>query len=332
MVPSSIPEEKTSSNNISSSIFRRPEIDTGLQNERCPPGSVPLRRTTKEELVHARYLLQQKNNSIHTNRYTQSPMYYHFVSVEEENKEGKPYFGSVAWMSVHGFELNHDQITTAQIWIQNGPPENINSIEVGWFIYPELSGNSFTRTFGYWTADGSNQTGCFNMFCPGFVQVSNRSYLGQQILPLSEEYGGKVFVMTYKVFRDPKTGNWWFVSNDEAIGYWPKELFTHLADNASIMRYGGIAGNKPQAPAPPMGNTYLPQLQDYSKTAFMTRLQYVDEKGEAVKINPDNIQTKRNTTLDEYDILFAGNIGGEYGITMAYGGPGAYVSGEPPAG
>ncbi|KAI3831636.1 hypothetical protein MKX03_034728, partial [Papaver bracteatum] len=77
MVPSSIPEGKTSSNNISSSIFRRPEIDNGLQNEQCPRGSVPIRRTTKEELHHARYLLQQKNNSIHTNRYTQSPMYYH---------------------------------------------------------------------------------------------------------------------------------------------------------------------------------------------------------------------------------------------------------------
>ncbi|KAI3831635.1 hypothetical protein MKX03_034727 [Papaver bracteatum] len=129
-------------------------------------------------------------------------------------------------------------------------------------------------------------------------------------------------------WQDPKTGNWWFSSNDVAIGYWPKELFTHLTDNASIMRYGGIAGNKPQAPSPPMGNTYLPQLHDYSKTAFMMRLKNVDEKGEAVNINPDNIQTKRNTTLDQYDILFAGNIGGEYDITMAYGGPGVCMCPE----
>ncbi|KAI3977127.1 hypothetical protein MKX01_042817 [Papaver californicum] len=331
IVPSSIPEETTTSNKkILSSTFRGSRIDNGFRNTRCPPGTVPIRRTKKEELVNAQYLLR-KNNSIHINEYTPSPVNHHFISVEEFNEGEKRYYGSEAWMSVHGFELNHDQISTAQIWLQNGPEETINSIEFGWMIHPALFGDTDTRIFGYWTADGYDKTGCFNTFCPGFVQVSKEYYMGAKINPVSE-YGKNPWVLPFKVYRDLETGNWWLDANHETIGYWPKEIFTHLADDASIMRYGGITMNKPQAPSPPMGNTYLPQLQDYTKTAFMMRMTYVDEKGATVKINPDVIQAKRNTTTDQYDIMFAGNIGGEYDITMAYGGPGVYVSGEPPAG
>ncbi|KAI3917399.1 hypothetical protein MKW98_027318 [Papaver atlanticum] len=103
-------------------------------------------------------------------------------------------------------------------------------------------------------------------------------------------------------WTDPQTGNWWLIT-DMTIGYWPKNIFTHLANNALIIRYGGVAGAKAQTPAPPMGNGYLPQLQDYLKTAYMT-------------------PTKHDTTLDCYNILFAGNIGGHYEITTAFGGPG----------
>ncbi|KAI3862450.1 hypothetical protein MKW92_005877, partial [Papaver armeniacum] len=121
---------------------------------------------------------------------------------------------------------------------------------------------------------------------------------------------------------DPKTGNWWLIISETIIGYWPKEIFTHLVNNASIIRYGGIAGERPQAPASPMGNGYLPQLQDYMKTAFMRKMKYVDEKGQTVNINSDSILTKRNTAFDCYNILFAGNIGGEWETSMAFGGPG----------
>lgn len=47
--------------------------------------------------------------------------------------------------------------------------------------------------------------------------------------------------------QDPQTGNWWLITT-RTIGYWSKEIFTHLRNNASIIRYGGIAGAKPQTP------------------------------------------------------------------------------------
>ncbi|KAI3901895.1 hypothetical protein MKW92_020982, partial [Papaver armeniacum] len=124
---------------------------------------------------------------------------------------------------------------------------------------------------------------------------------------------------------DPQTGNWWLIISD-TIGYWPKEIFTHLANNASIIRYGGIAGATPQTPSPPMGNGYLPQLQDYLKTANMMNMKYINKEGKTVNLNPYGVQTKHDTSVDCYNILFAGNLGGDREITMAYGGPGGMCS------
>ncbi|KAI3878976.1 hypothetical protein MKX03_000752 [Papaver bracteatum] len=317
MVPSSVPEEMAN-NNISSSIFRSSNIDNGFLNERCPLGTVPIRRTKKEELVNARNIFQ-KTIPIHSNVYPLSPMNQRVVSIVEFS-DTKSFFGATANISVHGLELNNNQFNTAQIWIRNGPDEEINSIEFGWIVYPALFDGSHTRTFGYWTADGHKQTGCFNVLCSGFVQVDIDIPLGAVIEPLSV-YGKDDYYLHFKVYRDPQTGNWWLITT-HTIGYWPKEIFTHLANNASIIRYGGIAGATPQTPSPPMGNGYLPQLKDYLKTAYMENMKYINEKGKVVNLNPYGVLNKQDTSSDCYNILFAGNIGGNWEITMTYSGHG----------
>ncbi|KAI3967551.1 hypothetical protein MKW92_009251 [Papaver armeniacum] len=317
MVPSSIPEE-TTNKNISSSIFRSSYIDNGFGNERCPPGTVPIRRTKKEDLINAQKLLRNTIAS-HPSAYTLSPMNNHVVSIVEFS-DTKAFFGATTYMSVHELKLDNNQFSTAQIWIKNGPDEEINSIEFGWMVYPALFGDSRTRLFGYWTADNQKETGCFNVLCPGFVQVDSHVSLGAIIEPLSV-YGKDAWSLPVKVYRDPQTGNWWLIT-DKIIGYWPKEIFTHLANNASIIRFGGVAGAEPQTPAPPMGNGYLPQLQDFLKTAYMREMKYIDEKGHSVNLNPYGVPTKHDIKQDCYNILFAGNIGWDYEITMAFGGPG----------
>ncbi|KAI3881015.1 hypothetical protein MKX03_037593 [Papaver bracteatum] len=317
MAPSLIPEE-TFDENISSSIFWGSNIDNGFRNEKCPSETVPIRRTKKEDLINARKLLH-KTVSTPPNAYTFSPMNNRVVSVIEFS-ETKAFFGATANISAHGLELNNNQFSTAQIWIKNGPDEEVNSIEFGWMVYPALFGDSRTRLFGYWTADGYKQTGCFNLLCSGFVQVHRDVSFGAVLEPLSV-YGKVDWYVAFKVYRDPQTGNWWLITSN-TIGYWPKEIFTHLANNASIIRYGGIAGATPQTLSPPMGNGYLPQLQDYLKTAYMMKMKYVNKEGQTVNLNPYGVQTKHDTSVDCYNILFAGNLGGNREITMAYGGPG----------
>ncbi|XP_026459522.1 uncharacterized protein LOC113360202 [Papaver somniferum] len=305
MVPSFIQEE-TTGKNISASSYWVPNIDNGFQNERCPSETLPIRRTKKQDLVNARYLLQKKINPNRTNNYgsTSSPKDYHFVSVEELS-QGKAYYGAAALISAHKLELNLKQFSTAQ-------------------AYPAIFEDNYSRLMGYWTVDCGKQPGCFNVLCYGFVQVHEQVFLGS-VLGQTSTYGKHAFDLPARVYRDSTTGNWWLMFN-VIIGYWPAEIFTHLADNASVVRYGGIAGAEPQTETPPMGNGYLPQLQDYTKTSFIRKMKYIDDKGQLANINPDRVQSKHDANLDCYNILFVGNLGGDWEMAMTYGGPGGMCS------
>ncbi|KAI3849952.1 hypothetical protein MKW98_026866 [Papaver atlanticum] len=218
----------------------------------CPAGTVPIRRTTKPELIFSNLLKRSKQNQ--TDGYPHSHMYHHYVTVETPYNEKNEYYGAKVSFGIHKPSVTSNQFSTSQMWIQNGPRDQTNSIETGWAVFPELFGDDATRTFGYWTADGYKNTGCFNMLCPGFVQVHTRIPFGTSLNNPVPGTGDGVF---FWVFR---SHNWWYyMGNDDStpIGYWPQELFTHLPYGA-LVKFGGIAGARLNAPSPPMGNGNLP--------------------------------------------------------------------------
>ncbi|XP_074579065.1 uncharacterized protein LOC141835571 [Curcuma longa] len=75
-----------------------------------------------------------------------------------------------------------------------------------------------------WTEDGYGKTGCFNLLCPGFVQVSKKFAPGLILTPLSS-YNGAQFAVSVSVYKDEKEWNWWVVVKGEPVGYWPAKLF-----------------------------------------------------------------------------------------------------------
>ncbi|KAI3939787.1 hypothetical protein MKW92_012573 [Papaver armeniacum] len=108
------------------------------------------------------------------------------------------------------------------------------------------------------------------------------------------------------------------------VGYWPNHIFTTLRTGAKIVRYGGYAGSLSQAPTPPMGNGFLPQLRDFDTTAYMRLMKYVNEAGTSVDLNSRSVRTNRGTVPQCYNIMFAGQIGGDWKNTIVYGGPGGF--------
>ncbi|KAI3855925.1 hypothetical protein MKX03_027469 [Papaver bracteatum] len=232
----------------------------------CPSETVPIRRTTKEELVNAKHLSN---------------------------------------------------------WIKrrhNGPAEELNSIEFGWVVHPQLFGDNKTRVFGLWTADGFKETGCYNMLCPGFVQVHPEYSFGEELIVGT--YGGNQRVFDFSVHRDPESGNWWFINGkDNAnIGYWPKEIFTHLAKNAYVIGYGGVAGADLVEPTPPMGYGYLPNI-NCTYTCCMAEMKVVDDRGRYLNFDTSKVQLDHDTEKRCYDIIFFGRYIFQ-GIMMFFGGPG----------
>ncbi|RZC75908.1 hypothetical protein C5167_000162 [Papaver somniferum] len=273
--------------------------------EGCPPETVPIRRTTKKDLINAKNHFQWMKQR-------------HYVAVQPNPK--KIFYGARARLSVTNPTVQSSQLSTSQIWIMNGPRENLNSIEVGWAVYPELFGDNRTRVFGLWTADGYKEKGCFNTLCEGFVQVHPEYFFGE---PLREgTYGKEQRGFDFSVHRG-SDGKWWFIDGrDKAtIGYWPPEIFTHLKNPATVVEFGGSAGADPGKPYPPMGYGRLPVF-DSRITSCMLQMKVVAEQdGFFEDFDWWDVQIRRDTNPSCYDIIFPG----EYllsGLIMLFGGPG----------
>uniref|UniRef100_M4DDF0 Neprosin PEP catalytic domain-containing protein n=1 Tax=Brassica campestris TaxID=3711 RepID=M4DDF0_BRACM len=122
-------------------------------------------------------------------------------------------------------------------------------------------------------------------------------------------------------WTDPKTGNWWLQLNEqELIGYWPKELFTNLADEgASTIEWGGEVVNTKkdgQHTTTEMGSGHFPS-EGFGKASSFALIKIIDMNNGI--IDPVGVQTlvSRPTCYDiktGYDKL--------YGVFFYYGGPG----------
>ena len=98
--------------------------------------------------------------------------------------------------------------------------------------------------FIYWTADGYNHTGNYNLDKPAFVQTNSSWVLGGAFNSYSTRDGDqREFLMHWQ--RDTSNGNWWlFLQGSGAltpIGYYPRALFGsgQMASFATEIDYGG---------------------------------------------------------------------------------------------
>ncbi|TVT98385.1 hypothetical protein EJB05_56305, partial [Eragrostis curvula] len=193
------------------------------------------------------------------------------------------YFGAIGTFDVYGFpKLRNGELSAASVWVQNSQKavfNSTNSIQAGWDVNPDLYGDSKTHFFVYWTADSSNSTGCSNLDCIGFVPVN-----GAPITPgdALEPADGKTKI-TLKIFKKEDDGDWWLyfgynVNNLRPVGFWPKTIFTDMADQATSIAWGGLTHSNKGKPSPPMGNGQWPG--QYS--ASVQNIQYVDKKGQGL--------------------------------------------------
>ena len=56
---------------------------------------------------------------------------------------------------------------------------------------------------------------------------------------------------------------------NEIVGYWPKELFTHLNKGASLVRFGGNTFTSPDGISPPMGNGHFPVISYFKSSHYV---------------------------------------------------------------
>ncbi|KAK4851507.1 hypothetical protein QYF36_015780 [Acer negundo] len=141
----------------------------------------------------------------------------------------------------------------------------------------------------------------------------------ENIHPLSVTQPGK---------NDQEKGNWWLFFDDKQIGYWPKEIFTHLKEGADSIHYGGWTYNSPEnRMSPPMGIGLLPDRVITKISSTFYKMQVAYQYNNFIDINGHNIEKIVDNTSC-YNAIYLGRLDGSHrGETFNYGGPGGKCSG-----
>ncbi|KAL2325298.1 hypothetical protein Fmac_024356 [Flemingia macrophylla] len=298
-----------------------------LNGTLCPKGTVPIRRSTVHDVLRAKSLYEfgKKRSRVSLSRRNDAPDvlsgngHEHAIAYTGSSQE---MYGAKATINVWDPSIQvMNEFSLSQLWILSGSFDgpDLNSIEAGWQVSPELYGDSRPRLFTYWTSDSYRSTGCYNLLCAGFVQTNNRIAIGAAISPVSS-YASNQYDITILIWKDPKVGNWWMSFGEKTlVGYWPAELFTHLADHATMVEWGGEIVNSRangQHTYTQMGSGRFAE-DGFGKASYFRNLEIVDMDNTLTSVH--SISTLAENT-NCYDIK--SYYTNEWGTYFYYGGPG----------
>ncbi|PWZ08859.1 hypothetical protein Zm00014a_010928 [Zea mays] len=316
------PMSKGAAGEEEAGVFPQAWSDGG--SKRCPAGTVPIRRTTARDVLRAssarRFGMKARGGSSNARRDSTSSGHEHAVGYVT----GDQFYGAKASLNVWPAKVaSAAEFSLSQIWVISGSFGNdLNTIEAGWQVSPELYGDSSPRFFTYWTTDAYQETGCYNLHCSGFVQTNSRIAIGAAISPTSV-YNGRQFDISLLIWKDPHRGNWWLqLGSGPLVGYWPSLLFTHLGAHADMVQFGGeVVNSRPSGAHTPtqMGSGHFPR-EGSNRAAYFRNLQVVDADNSLVAAAALRLVADRPGC---YDIQ--GGYNTAWGNYFYYGGPGRNV-------
>ncbi|CAL9116629.1 unnamed protein product [Musa acuminata var. zebrina] len=289
-----------------------------VSGESCPGGTVPIRRTKEEDILRASSVKRfGRKLAVRSRHDSETGGHEHAVGYVV----GDQYYGAKASLNVWAPKVtNPSEFSLSQVWVISGSfGTDLNTIEAGWQVSPQLYGDSSPRFFTYWTTDAYQATGCYNLLCSGFIQTNNMIAIGAAISPTSTYDGGQ-FDISLLVWKDPNHGNWWLeLGSGELVGYWPSFLFSHLSEHASMVQFGGeIVNTQPQGlhTATQMGSGHYAR-EGFGRASYFRNLQVVDWDNSLIPVANLRVLADRPTC---YDVQ--GGINSVWGNYFYYGGPG----------
>ncbi|OIT22326.1 PREDICTED: uncharacterized protein LOC109217750 [Nicotiana attenuata] len=312
------PPERPKGHNSNSMEFENFQL-WRLSGETCPEGTIPVRRTKEQDILRASSI-RRFGRKIRRpiRRDTTNNGHEHAVGYVT----GEQYYGAKASINVWAPKVtNQYEFSLSQMWVISGSfGDDLNTIEAGWQVSPELYGDNYPRFFTYWTSDAYQATGCYNLLCSGFVQTNNKIAIGAAISPTSSYNGGQ-YDISILIWKDPKHGHWWLeFGSGVLVGYWPSYLFTHLRGSASMIQFGGEIVNSKGGngfhTSTQMGSGHFAG-EGFGKASYFRNLQVVDWDNSLIPLSNLKVLADHPNC---YDIQ--GGINRVWGNYFYYGGPG----------
>ncbi|XP_010545137.1 PREDICTED: uncharacterized protein LOC104817585 [Tarenaya hassleriana] len=286
-------------------------------NGECPKNTIPITRTTREDLLREASLKKKKLPPLNRSY------------VVDENRDKHEYaimgtqgelVGGKARMGVWNprVEAGANEFSLAQLWLISDPVVT-TTVEAGWQVYPGLYGDTKTHLFTFWTDDAYGSTGCYNLGCPGFVHTDHRVTIGG-VLPLTSVYDGTQFYLELAISMDPVSKHWWLYMAGEPLGYWHRDVVTGLDQGAQYFDLGGEIDNENpnQHTSTEMGSGHFPD-EGLGKAASFFDIAVVDSSD---NVRDDLGSFKPTITHGNCYTLYASTF--PEGTGFYYGGPGRH--------
>ncbi len=168
----------------------------------------------------------------------------------------------------------------SQHWYAGGSP--VQTAEVGYQVYPQKYGTTQPCLFIYWTADGYQKTGCYNLDCSAFVQTNKNWILGGTLSPVSKTGQPQYELNIYFYLHQ---GNWWLYlgggAASNAVGYYRASQYGSgpMATHATDIDFGGEVVDTTSWP--PMGSGAFANA-GWQKAAYQRAIEYFPTSGGAV--------------------------------------------------
>ncbi|CAK8538110.1 unnamed protein product [Lathyrus sativus] len=278
----------------------------GFHIERCPVGTIPIRRTTSDDLFRGKLyfdnILSVETPGKHVAEVTLTP---------------STYYGVGGTSSVYNVKVEKGQSSAAVIWVKSGSSDSTNYIGIGWHVAPELYNDDGTHLYVVWTTDNF-KTGCYNLQCPGFVQTNRDAHLGGRFDKTSTQ-NGEMVEIEISIYQDPNTKNWWIYNSQKLLGYFPSSIFSNL-NSASEVGWTGQTRAPVNAPSPPMGSGSYPD-RNILHASYFTHISYQDDSRTNREPNKESTRTFSDAP-NCYRAEYYGDEGSEFGYTLQFGGPG----------
>ncbi|MFL6449683.1 MAG: neprosin family prolyl endopeptidase [Bryobacteraceae bacterium] len=244
----------------------------------CEAGTIPIRRVTMDEMARfgslSEFFQKGPNGAGHppipgqfeapqtaTHKYAYT---YQYVNNWGDNADIN------LWRPTVHTDIG-EIFSLAQSWTI-GLGSTTQTAEVGWQNYPERTGTDRSVPFIYFTADNYNKTGCYDLTCNAFVQVSNALIFG---VPWAPEYYSVPdgpqweLAFTWEFYQ----GNWWLRYGSTWIGYYPGSIYGggQLSRYSNLLEFGSESVGTTVWPAEGSG---LWSSSGYSYAGYQRELWY----------------------------------------------------------
>jgi hypothetical protein len=254
-------------------------VDTFGNAVSCAAGTIPLRRVTLEEITRFQTLegflhKTPDEKGLPDDLAPKAAFTHKYAHAYQVVKN----YGGNSWLNLWSPSVNTaagQVFSLSQHWYAGGSGKNTQTVEGGWQVYPAKYNTNKAAFFIYWTADNYKKTGCYNLDCPGFVQINSDWALGGTWASYSTPGGSQLaFQMQWQLTN----GRWWLYAQGnqsyEAIGYYPVSLYrggrlSHFADRVD---YGGETVGATRWP--PMGSSAFAS-SGFGQAAYQRHIFYI---------------------------------------------------------